>query len=78
MSTNEKLIPISPRLRAYYDHEDGAEITKSSHFEHVYDLGHKIVLICVAQGDPLPAITWTKEGVEVFSHEFAHVSLIMS
>ena len=90
-----KLIAISPKMRAYYEHKDvscclkqadykhrltlahvtqqGAEIVKSSFFDYEFDLGHKIVFICVAKGDPAPKITWYKEGIEIFQHPFVQV-----
>lgn len=32
----------------------GAQIIRSSHFDYEFYLGHKIIFICVATGDPLP------------------------
>lgn len=51
----------------------GAKITKSSHFNYQYVLGHKIVFLCVARGSPLPQITWFKDGVELYAHRYMQV-----
>uniref|UniRef100_T1KEZ2 Ig-like domain-containing protein n=1 Tax=Tetranychus urticae TaxID=32264 RepID=T1KEZ2_TETUR len=64
----------SSKRKDYYDHPDGANILKASHFDYEYFLGHKIKLICVAKGDPVPRITWFKDGVEIISHPFMQVS----
>nr|XP_046908986.1 immunoglobulin domain-containing protein oig-4-like isoform X1 [Dermatophagoides farinae] len=49
----------------YYMNADGAQIIRSSHFDYEFYLGHKIIFICVATGDPLPTITWFKDGIEI-------------
>lgn len=46
----------------------------ASHFDYEYVLGHKIVFVCVARGDPRPQITWFKDGVELYYHYNHHVS----
>merc|ERR1712241_383984 len=46
--------------KKYYRHPKGARITKASHFDYEYVLGHKIVFICVAKGKPRPKIIWFK------------------
>lgn len=51
----------------------GAKITKSSHFNYQYVLGHKIAFLCVAKGIPLPQITWFKDGVELYAHRYMQV-----
>ena len=53
----------------------GAQITKASHFDYEYVLGHKIVFLCVAKGKPRPTIVWYKDGRELFNHHYLHVSL---
>lgn len=58
---------------SYYDHEHGAKIIKSSHFEFDYMLGRKITFFCMAQGLPRPIITWFKDGVELYQHRFFQV-----
>lgn len=47
----------------------------ASHFDYEYVLGHKIAFLCVARGTPRPHITWFKDGVEIFSHLYLHVSI---
>ena len=56
----------------------GAQITKASHFDYEYVLGHKIVFLCVAKGKPRPTIVWYKDGRELFNHHYLHVSLTQS
>ncbi|XP_013782784.1 immunoglobulin domain-containing protein oig-4-like [Limulus polyphemus] len=64
----------SPSRREYYDNPNGARILKSSHFDYEFYLGHKIVFLCVAMGDPRPRITWFKNGVELFYHPFFQIT----
>lgn len=58
----------------YYRHPKGAKITKASHFDYEYVLGHKIVFICVARGKPRPKIVWFKDGRELYDHNYLHIS----
>lgn len=60
-----------------YNHfscNQGAKITKSSHFEFDYMLGRKITFFCMATGYPRPEITWFKDGVELYQHRFFQVT----
>jgi hypothetical protein len=52
----------------------GAKIVNSSHFELDYMLGRKITFFCMAQGQPRPHITWFKEGIELYAHQFFQAS----
>jgi hypothetical protein len=54
----------------------GAKIVNSSHFELDYMLGRKISFFCMAQGQPRPYITWFKEGIELYAHQFFQASYL--
>ncbi|XP_054159316.1 immunoglobulin domain-containing protein oig-4-like [Oppia nitens] len=58
----------NPKRREYYDNPNGAQIIQASHFDYEFYLGHKIVFICVATGDPMPMITWFKDSIELDPH----------
>ncbi|KAG1656876.1 Immunoglobulin domain-containing protein oig-4 [Nymphon striatum] len=62
------------RNSGYYENPNGAKIIKSSHFDYDFELGHKIALICVAKGNPLPRITWFKDGIELYNHPYLQIS----
>ncbi|CAM1154223.1 Uncharacterised protein g8412 [Pycnogonum litorale] len=53
---------------------NGARVIQSSHFDYDFELGHKIVLLCVAKGKPRPRITWFKNGVELYNHPYLRLS----
>lgn len=55
----------NPKRAEYYNNVNGAQIIRSSFFDYEFYLGHKILFICVAIGDPLPTITWFKDGIEL-------------
>ncbi|GAB6033650.1 hypothetical protein CHUAL_013713 [Chamberlinius hualienensis] len=54
----------------YYNSQLGARIIKASHFDFEYTLGHKIVFLCEARGDPRPFFTWYKDGIELPYHPY--------
>jgi hypothetical protein len=56
------------------DTGQSAHIVKASYFDYEFQLGHKIKLICIAEGDPLPQITWLKDGLQLIQHAFAQIS----
>lgn len=68
------LFYTNPKQKEYYDNPDGATIVKASHFDYEFDLGHKVTFICVATGNPIPRITWFKDGVELMLHPFMQVT----
>lgn len=61
------------RRKEYFNNTNGAEIVKSSYFDHEYELGDKIYLLCIAKGDPMPRISWYKDGSELVPHQFTRV-----
>ncbi|XP_043475527.1 immunoglobulin domain-containing protein oig-4-like [Leptopilina heterotoma] len=63
----------NPASVNYYENKDGAKIVKSSHFELDYMLGRKITFFCMAIGLPRPEITWFKDGIELYHHNFFQV-----
>uniref|UniRef100_A0A914W2F7 Ig-like domain-containing protein n=1 Tax=Plectus sambesii TaxID=2011161 RepID=A0A914W2F7_9BILA len=49
-----------------------AHINTGSHFSQTFRLGYKLLLICIAKGDPRPTIKWYKEGAELQPKPNAH------
>ncbi|KAJ8973620.1 hypothetical protein NQ317_003250 [Molorchus minor] len=71
-------LPITGKYRdpesdQYYNNKHGAKISLASHFDYEYVLGHKIVFLCLAGGNPRPHITWYKDGNEIFTHQYLHI-----
>jgi len=54
----------------YYNDPKGARIIKASHFDLEYILGHKVMFLCEAKGDPRPHIIWFKDGMELYAHPY--------
>jgi hypothetical protein len=61
------------KRKEYYNNTNAAEIVKSSYFDHEFELGDKISLLCIAKGDPIPRLSWYKDGTEFISHQFSRI-----
>lgn len=61
------------KRKEYYNNTNGAEIVKSSYFDIEYELGDKLSLLCVAKGDPIPRLSWFKDGSELIPHQFSQI-----
>lgn len=61
------------KRKEYYNNSNGAEIVKSSYFDQEFELGDKITLLCVAKGDPVPRVSWYKDGTELVMHQFSRI-----
>ncbi|XP_043198097.1 immunoglobulin domain-containing protein oig-4-like isoform X2 [Amphibalanus amphitrite] len=70
-TTLGKPLEGSRRRKPHNPHK--VRIAQSSHYELKYTLGRKIVFICVARGNPRPQITWFKDGIELYAHNFFKV-----
>ena len=51
---------------------------QASHYELEYVLGRKIIFLCTARGNPRPRITWYKDGVELYAHNYFQVTSVDS
>ncbi|XP_035232619.1 immunoglobulin domain-containing protein oig-4-like [Stegodyphus dumicola] len=74
LGSHRMIFYTNPKRKDYYDNENGARITKSSHFDYEFTLGHKIAFICEAKGDPRPRITWYKDDIEIHSHPYLQIT----
>lgn len=61
------------KRKEYYNNTSAAEIVKSSYFDQEFELGDKIALLCIAKGDPMPKLSWYKDGSELVPHSFSAV-----
>ena len=68
-----KMLTDSNSNHEYYNNPDGAKITKQSHYDYEYILGHRIMFLCEAVGDPRPLITWFKDGTELYHHPYLQI-----
>uniref|UniRef100_A0A914XFQ2 Ig-like domain-containing protein n=1 Tax=Plectus sambesii TaxID=2011161 RepID=A0A914XFQ2_9BILA len=72
------LLAAAPFLSAAIDQTAGAgreaaKIVKNSHFSQTYKLGYKILLLCEAEGTPMPMVVWYKDGAELVKYKNVHV-----
>uniref|UniRef100_A0A914X3D9 Ig-like domain-containing protein n=1 Tax=Plectus sambesii TaxID=2011161 RepID=A0A914X3D9_9BILA len=54
------------------DRHLAAKIVKNSHFSQTYKLGYKILLLCEAEGTPMPMVVWYKDGAELVKYKNVH------
>uniref|UniRef100_A0A915JG23 Ig-like domain-containing protein n=1 Tax=Romanomermis culicivorax TaxID=13658 RepID=A0A915JG23_ROMCU len=53
------------------------KIVRASHFNFNFKLGYKIWLICIISGDPLPSVSWYKDGSEILMKDSVWIEAIV-
>lgn len=74
MRKDQMLRFLHSMKKEYYNNTNGAEIVKSSYFDNAFELGDKVAFLCIARGNPLPRVSWFKDGQEFVGHEFSRIA----
>lgn len=74
MRKDQMLRFLHSMKKEYYNNTNGAEIVKSSYFDNAFELGDKVSFLCIARGNPVPRVSWFKDGQEFVAHEFSRVA----